>query len=60
MARPLRIQAAGLTYHVTARGVRRTSIYLDDGDRQRFLTLLATVVDRYALRWQRAGRAKGR
>ena len=50
MARPLRIQAAGLTYHVTARGVRRTSIYLDDGDRQRFLTLLATVVDRYALR----------
>jgi putative transposase len=50
MARPLRIQAPGLTYHVTARGVRRTSIYLDDDDRERFLRLLAEVVARYALR----------
>jgi putative transposase len=50
MARPLRIQAAGLTYHITARGVRRTSIYLDDGDRFRFLAILAKVVQRYALR----------
>jgi putative transposase len=50
MARPLRIQGPGLTYHVTARGVRRTSIYLDDDDRHRFLTLLAAIVDRYALR----------
>ena len=49
MARPLRIQAAGLTYHITARGVRRTSIYLDDVDRHRFLALLADVVQRYAL-----------
>ena len=50
MARPLRIQAAGLTYHITARGVRRTSIYLDAVDRRRFLALLADVVERYALR----------
>lgn len=50
MARPLRIQAAGLTYHVTARGVRRMNIYLDDDDRRRFLTLFADVVHRYALR----------
>jgi putative transposase len=50
VARQLRIQAPGLTYHVTARGVRRTSIYLDDEDRHRFLALLAAVVDRYALR----------
>ena len=50
MARPFRIQAPGLTYHITARGVRRTSIYLDDEDRYRFLTLLARVVERYALR----------
>jgi REP element-mobilizing transposase RayT len=49
MARPLRIQAAGLTYHVTARGVRRMNIYLDNDDRRRFLTLLAAVVQRYAL-----------
>jgi REP element-mobilizing transposase RayT len=50
MARPLRIQAAGLTYHVTARGVRHTSIYLNDADRRRFLALLADVVERYDLR----------
>jgi REP element-mobilizing transposase RayT len=49
MARPLRIQGPGLTYHITARGVRRTRIYLDDEDRRRFLTLLADVVERYAL-----------
>jgi REP element-mobilizing transposase RayT len=50
MARPLRIQAAGLTYHVTARGVRRMNIYLDTVDRRRFLAILADVVERYALR----------
>ncbi|HEX5107750.1 MAG TPA: transposase [Vicinamibacterales bacterium] len=50
MSRPLRIQAAGLTYHITARGVRRTSIYLDAVDRRRFLALLTDVVRRYALR----------
>jgi len=50
MARPLRIQAAGLTYHITARGVRRMDIYLDTVDRLRFLTILADVVERYALR----------
>ena len=50
MARPLRIQAAGLTYHVTARGVRRTSIYLDTVDRRRFLALLGDVLQRYAMR----------
>ncbi len=40
MARPLRIEAAGLTYHVWARGVRKMEIYLDDPDREQFLTLL--------------------
>jgi putative transposase len=50
MARPLRIQAPGLTYHVTARGVRRMAIFLDDSDRHRFLTFLSETVDRYALR----------
>ena len=50
MARPLRIQAPGLTYHITSRGIRRTSIYLDDEDRRRFLAILAAVVERYALR----------
>jgi REP element-mobilizing transposase RayT len=50
MARPLRIQCAGLTYHVTSRGVRRSAIYLDDQDRRHFLQILADVVERYDLR----------
>lgn len=50
MARALRIQAPGLTYHVTARGIRRTPIYRDDRDRRRFLALLADVIERYAVR----------
>jgi putative transposase len=49
MARPLRIQGPGLTYHITSRGVRQTRIYLDERDRRHFLTLLADVVERYAL-----------
>jgi putative transposase len=44
MSRPLRIEAAGLTYHVTARGNGRMTIYLDDADRLEFLRLLAKVV----------------
>ena len=50
MARPLRIQAPGLTYHITARGVRRSPIYLDVADRRRFLSLLARMLQRYAVR----------
>ena len=44
MSRPLRIQAAGLTYHVTSRGNGRMAIFLDDGDRLEFLGVLAKVV----------------
>ena len=49
MARPLRIQGPGLTYHITSRGVGRTRIYLDECDRRQFLSLLVEVVERYAL-----------
>jgi len=49
MARPLRIQAPGLTYHVTARGVRQMDIYLDDVDRRRFLTVFARIVQHFGL-----------
>lgn len=49
MARPLRINVPGLTYHVTARGTGRMSIYRDDHDRLTFLDRLATVVDDYRL-----------
>lgn len=45
MARPLRIQAAGLCYHITARGNNRMAIYLDDHDRREFLDALARVVE---------------
>ena len=50
MARPLRIQAPGLTYHVTARGNNRMEIFLDDVDRRRFLRVLARVVVHFGLR----------
>lgn len=50
MARPLRIQVPGLTYHVTARGNDRMVIYLDDVDRRRFLTVFARVVEHFGLR----------
>ena len=44
MARPLRIQLPGLSYHVHARGNGRMDIYLDDCDRRRFLALVADVI----------------
>lgn len=47
MARPLRIEFAGALYHVTARGNAKGDIYRDDADRQQFLALLLSVVDRY-------------
>lgn len=47
MARPLRIEFAGALYHVTARGNARSSIYDDDTDRARFLSLLGNTVGRH-------------
>jgi REP-associated tyrosine transposase len=46
MARALRKQVAGLTYHVTSRGNRREAIFRDEIDRYRFLGLLAGTVRR--------------
>ena len=37
MARPLRIELAGVVYHVTARGDGREAIYLNDADREVWL-----------------------
>jgi putative transposase len=45
MARPLRIQEAGLSYHITARGNRQVAIYDDDDDREEFLALLSRAVE---------------
>ena len=50
MARPLRISRPGSWYHLTARGNERRPIFRDDGDRQRFLTLLESWVERYRVR----------
>ncbi|UCD19157.1 MAG: transposase [candidate division WOR-3 bacterium] len=40
MARPLRIQYPGAYYHIMCRGNARRNIFVDDGDRHHFLTLL--------------------
>ena len=40
MARKLRVEYAGAIYHVMNRGDRQELIFLDDEDRQQFLTTL--------------------
>ena len=40
MARKLRVEYEGAIYHVLNRGDRRELVFLDDEDRQRFVTTL--------------------
>jgi len=47
MARPLRIEYEGAVYHVTARGNAKQTIFVDNGDRQKFLMVLGDVVSRF-------------
>ena len=47
MARPLRIEFKGAVHHVTSRGNSGTAIFLDDGDRKRFLEVLANTIERF-------------
>jgi putative transposase len=47
MARPLRIEYPGAVYHVTSRGNARADIFKDIVDRQTFLLLLESVVNRF-------------
>jgi REP-associated tyrosine transposase len=47
MARPLRIEYPGALYHLTSRGNGRAAIFLDDSDRQVFLSILGDLVERY-------------
>lgn len=47
MARSLRIQFPGASYHVTCRGNERKSIFLDDDDRRNFLALLVESLETY-------------
>lgn len=50
MARKHREQVAGGMYHVYARGNKKADIFLDDGDRGTYLTLLGRVVTRHEWR----------
>jgi putative transposase len=45
MPRRPRFQAPGAIYHVTSRGTEGRAIFLDDLDRELFLTVLAEVVE---------------
>ena len=47
MARSLRIEFPGAIYHITSRGNAKQAIFVDDGDRGRFLDVLSTVVKRF-------------
>ena len=47
MARPLRVQFPGASYHITSRGNDRMPIFADDQDRLKFLSLLREVTRRF-------------
>lgn len=53
MGRPLRPEAAGRTFHVTARATWDRDLFLDDDDRADFMRLLDRVARRYG--WQVLG-----
>ena len=50
MARKIRLEYAGATYHVMCRGDRREVIFLDDRDRWRFLDTLGEACARSGMR----------
>ena len=50
MSRPLRIELAGASYHLTARGNRREMIFHDEGEHVLFLEVLIEVYERF--NWQ--------
>lgn len=47
MARPLRLDFAGATHHVTSRGNERRNIFRDDRDRRAFLDFLGEATRRF-------------
>jgi putative transposase len=47
MSRPLRLEFAGVLYHITSRGNGRNLIYFQDDDFELFLQILANVCERY-------------
>jgi len=49
MGRPLRVEYAGALYHITSRGNERKKIFLEGGDRKKFLGILEDYHDRYGI-----------
>jgi len=49
MGRPIRIEYPGALYHITSRGNERRNIFLNDGDRVKFLQILEDYHDRYGI-----------
>ena len=47
MARPLRIAFEGALYHVTSRGDRQENVYETDDDRNKYLSILCDVCNRF-------------
>lgn len=47
MSRPLRLEFSGALYHITARGNRQEDIFEEDGDREKFLSILEEVCERF-------------
>lgn len=47
MVRPLRIEFAGGLYHITSRGNKKEPIYLLDGDRENYLSVLKDTCTKY-------------
>lgn len=50
MARQRRLNEAGTYHHITARGVNRSAVFLDDQDRRQFLALLSEAHQRFGCR----------
>lgn len=50
MTRPLRLHLPGAIYHVISRGNARQDIFLDDDDREHFVTRLRRCAERFAVR----------
>lgn len=47
MARPLRIEFADATYHITSRGDRREAIFVEDADRRELLSTIEEALQRF-------------
>ena len=47
MARPLRIEYPGAVYHITSRGNAKQFISCDSVDKEKFLEILSSVVERF-------------